>query len=53
MSEKLPAAVELGSLGGKARARKLSPKKRSLIARNAALKRWLKNKSKILLDKKS
>lgn len=41
---KNPAAVELGRLGGKkggpARAAKLSPKKRSQIARKAAMKRW-------------
>ncbi len=42
--EKNPAAVMLGRLGGlkggKARAEKLSAKKRSEIARNAAEKRW-------------
>jgi hypothetical protein len=42
--EKHPAAVTLGRLGGlkggKARAEKLSPKKRSEIARKAAEKRW-------------
>lgn len=41
---KNPAAVALGRLGGlkggKARALKLSPKKRSIIARKAAVKRW-------------
>ena len=41
---KNPAAVELGRLGGlkggKARAQKLSPKRRSDIAREAAKKRW-------------
>jgi len=39
-----PAAVELGRrgglIGGKARAAKLSPEKRSEIARKAAHKRW-------------
>jgi len=39
-----PAAVELGRKGGlkggRARAAKLSPKKRSEIARKAAAKRW-------------
>ena len=39
-----PAAVALGKLGaskgGKARAAKLSPKKRAEIARKAAAKRW-------------
>jgi len=34
------AAAQLGSLGGKARAAKLSPKKRKEIARKAAQKRW-------------
>jgi hypothetical protein len=42
--EKNPAAVALGRLGGlkggKARAEKLSPKKRSQIARQAANARW-------------
>lgn len=42
--EKNPAAVALGRLGGlkggKARAEKLSPKKRREIARKAAIKRW-------------
>ena len=41
---KNPAAVELGRLGGlqggKARAEKLSPKKRREIAKKAAAKRW-------------
>jgi hypothetical protein len=42
--EKNPAAVELGRLGGlkggKARAAKLSAKKRSEIAKKAAAARW-------------
>lgn len=42
-----PAAVELGRLGGlkggKARAAKLSKKKRSEIARKAARTRWAKS----------
>lgn len=42
--EKNPAAVALGRLGGlkggKARAEKLSKKKRSEIAKKAARKRW-------------
>ena len=45
---KNPAAVALGRLGGlkggKARAAKLSPKKRSEIAKKAAQKRWNKAK---------
>lgn len=45
-SIKNPAAVELGRLGGmkggKARAKKLTPERRSEIARNAANKRWHK-----------
>jgi len=44
---KNPAAVELGRLGGlkggKARAKKLSAKKRSEIAKKAAAARWDKN----------
>jgi len=44
IKEKNPAAVALGRLGGlkggKARAEKLSSKKRKEIARKAALKRW-------------
>jgi hypothetical protein len=42
--EKVPTAVKAGRLGGKkggpARAAKLSPKKRSQIAKKAALARW-------------
>jgi hypothetical protein len=42
--EKNPSAVALGRLGGlkggKARAEKLSPKRRKEIARKAALARW-------------
>jgi len=42
--DKNPAAVALGRLGGlkggKARARKLTAKQRSAIARKAARKRW-------------
>jgi hypothetical protein len=45
--EKNPAAVALGRLGGlkggKARAEKLSPKKRKEIARKAAKARWEKS----------
>ena len=45
--EKNPAAVALGRLGGlkggKARAEKLSPAKRSAIAKKAAAKRWAKS----------
>lgn len=47
--EKNPAAVALGRLGGKkggpARAAKLSPKRRSEIARKAAMKRWAPRKT--------
>jgi len=46
IKEKNPAAVALGKLGGlrggKARAEKLSPKKRREIARKAAMARWQK-----------
>jgi len=34
------AAQELGRLGGKARAAKMSPEQRSKIAKKAASKRW-------------
>ena len=37
------AAVELGRKGGRARAEKLSKKRRSEIARKAAAKRWAKS----------
>lgn len=44
MPEKNPAAVALGRLGGlkggKARAEKLSPRRRKQIAKRAALARW-------------
>lgn len=46
--KKLPAAVELGRLGGlkggKARAAALSPERRTEIARRAAVARWGKRK---------
>ncbi|HYO92254.1 MAG TPA: hypothetical protein VEQ40_11485 [Pyrinomonadaceae bacterium] len=49
-SEKNPAAVALGRLGGlkggKARAEKLSAKKRSAIAKKAAETRWENQKGK-------
>ena len=34
------AAVELGRMGGKARAAKMTPEQRSKIARKAAVARW-------------
>ena len=34
------AAVELGRKGGKARAKQMTPERRSEIARKAAAKRW-------------
>jgi len=37
---KNPAAVALGRMGGKARASSLSKKRRSEIARKAAMMRW-------------
>ena len=39
------AAQELGRMGGKARAEKLSKKKRSEIAKKAAFKRWNNDKT--------
>ena len=47
-SQKNPAAVELGRLGGlkggRARAKKLTEEQRKEIARNAARARWKKSK---------
>lgn len=40
-----PAAKALGAKGGAARAKSLSAKKRSDIAKKAAAKRWAKKKS--------
>lgn len=40
MNGKNPAAVALGHMGGKARARKLSKKERSAIAKKGAMARW-------------
>jgi hypothetical protein len=37
-----PAAIALGKKGGRARAAKLSPRQRSIIARKAAKARWSK-----------
>jgi predicted KAP-like P-loop ATPase len=46
LKKKNPAAVALGRLGGrksgKARMQKLTPEKRSEVARKAALARWRK-----------
>ena len=39
-----PAAKALGAKGGKARATKLTPERRSEIARKAAAKRWFRIK---------
>jgi hypothetical protein len=41
-STKNPAAVALGGMGGRARARGLSASKRKEIAQKAAQKRWAK-----------
>ena len=38
-----PAAAAMGRKGGKARANRMSPEKRTEIARKAAAKRWNKN----------
>lgn len=40
--DKDPAAMALGSKGGKARASKLTPEQRKEIARKAAAARWSK-----------
>ena len=42
--DKDAAAVSLGKRGGKARAEALSKKRRAEIARNAAAKRWSKDR---------
>ncbi len=51
LSGKNPAAVALGRLGGKkggpARAKKLSKKRRSEIAKKAAMSRWEKTKEQL------
>jgi len=39
-SSKDPAAVSMGSRGGKARANSLTPEQRKAIAKKAAKKRW-------------
>jgi hypothetical protein len=53
--KKNPNAVALGKLGGskggKIRAAKLTPEKRSEIARKAVLARWAKARQKDLQDK--
>jgi len=45
--EKNTAAVQLGALGGKARARNLSKKELSEIGKAAAAKRWGKKGEKV------
>jgi hypothetical protein len=45
MTKKNPAAVQLGRKGGKATAKKLTPKERTEAARKAAKARWAKTKS--------
>lgn len=45
MNKKNPAAVTLGSLGGKARKKKLSPERRSEIAKLAVTAREAKKKA--------
>jgi hypothetical protein len=48
---KNPAAVAMGRLGGKkggkARAKALSPERRSQIAKQASLKRWAQQRKKV------
>jgi len=41
-----PAAKALGAKGGKARAAKMTPERRSEIAKKAAAKRWEKSDTK-------
>lgn len=47
--EKNPAAVALGSLGGRARAENMNPEARSAQATEAATARWTKEKSEPIL----
>jgi hypothetical protein len=42
---KNPAAVALGKRGAKARMKKLTPEKRSEVARTAVMARWAKAKA--------
>jgi len=44
--QKDPNAVALGRKGGKARLQKLTPERRSEIARKAVLTRWAKAKNR-------
>jgi hypothetical protein len=44
MRRKNPAAASLGKLGGKARAKKLTPEQRRESARKAAQARWARDK---------
>jgi hypothetical protein len=44
--EKNPHAVALGQKGGKARLQKITPERRSEIARKAVLARWDKHRKK-------
>lgn len=46
LSGKNKAAVDLGRLGGKARAEKLTPQQRSEIARRAVNARWKKREKR-------
>lgn len=39
--KRIPTVADAGSLGGKARAKKLTPERRSEIARNAINTRWV------------
>ncbi len=45
-TNKLPAAVEMGRMGGKARAKKMTPSERSEASRKAVMKRWKGHKKK-------
>lgn len=50
--EKLITIKQMASAGGHARAKKLTKKRASAIARQAANARWRKEKNKIAKDKK-
>jgi hypothetical protein len=53
LSDKHNAAVALGSLGGKARAKALSPERRKEIATAAAKSRWLKRDRERNMEERS
>jgi hypothetical protein len=53
LDKKNPHAVALGRNGGRARRDKLTPERRSEIARDAVEERWRKRDAKVLAAKKT